>query len=57
MTLSLAIKGKDCVAVARKTIKEINQGKAKDDSIKLDGLKIQGTELAEQERSMPYSQL
>lgn len=48
MALSLATKGKDCVAVARKTVKEINQGKAKDASVKLDGLKKQGTKLAEE---------
>ena len=33
--------------MARKAVKEINQGKAKDASVKLGGLKIQGTELAE----------
>ena len=48
MALLLAKKGKDCVAVARKTVKEINQGKAKDAYVKLHDLKTHGTELAEQ---------
>ena len=48
MALSLVAKGKDCVAVARKTVKEINQGNVKDASIKLDDLRMHGTELAEQ---------
>ena len=52
MALPLHKKGKDCVAMARKTIKEINQGKAKDASVKLDGLKTQGTELAEQTKDL-----
>lgn len=52
MALSLVAKGKDCVAVARKTVKEINQGNVKDASIKLDGLKMHGTELAEQAKDL-----
>jgi len=52
MALLIATKGKDCVAVARKTVKEINQGKAKDASVKLNGLKIQGTKLAEQTKDL-----
>ena len=38
------MKGRDCVVVARKIKEEINQAK----DAQLQGLKIQGTQLAEQ---------
>ena len=44
MALSLATK--DCVTVAKKAVKDIDQGNTKDASILLDGLKIQGTKLS-----------